>query len=229
MGQDYIWNYFQNENQKVFEQAQSRLDFLIKKVGKRKLKKPKVLNIGVGDGYFEKTALARGFDIYAVDPDKAAIKSIREKYSLTNQAKQGGIDSLPFEDSMFDFCIASEVFEHLKPEELTTALREIKRVLRPGGRLLGTVPARENLNAQLVVCPKCSEKFHRWGHEQTFGLEKIKETLLSQFKIEEVRECLFVNWKTLNWKGRIPAALKYFLKQMGSKVSGANIYFCVQK
>jgi len=48
--------------------------------------------------------------------------------------------SLPFPDGCFDVVIASEVLEHI-PEDLV-AMREIARVLRPGGMVAVTVPRR---------------------------------------------------------------------------------------
>ncbi|MFN7684626.1 MAG: class I SAM-dependent methyltransferase [Oligoflexia bacterium] len=45
---------------------------------------------------------------------------------------------IPLADASFDAVVAFEVFEHVF--DLATSLREIKRVLRPGGKLLVTVP-----------------------------------------------------------------------------------------
>jgi SAM-dependent methyltransferase len=50
---------------------------------------------------------------------------------------------LPFADGAFDVVLACDVLEHL--EDDGTAVREIGRVLRPGGRLIGTVPADPEL------------------------------------------------------------------------------------
>lgn len=46
------------------------------------------------------------------------------------------IEALPFPDECFDAVFASLVFHHLPDRELATALGEIKRVLKPAGRLL---------------------------------------------------------------------------------------------
>src|SRR3712207_7275576 len=47
-------------------------------------------------------------------------------------------------------------------------LDEVRRVLKSGGRFIGTVPYREDLPANEVMCPHCSSTFRRWGHEQSF-------------------------------------------------------------
>ncbi len=51
----------------------------------------------------------------------------------------GSAYELPFADATFDLVCAFDVIEHTEPE--SASLAEIRRVLRPGGRLLMTVPA----------------------------------------------------------------------------------------
>lgn len=51
----------------------------------------------------------------------------------------GSATALPFADGSFDVVAAFDVLEHCRPESL--ALAEMTRVLRPGGRLLLSVPA----------------------------------------------------------------------------------------
>lgn len=50
------------------------------------------------------------------------------------------IGKLPFKNNSFNLVICSEVMEHIKKEQ--TALRELVRVLKPGGKLVITVPRR---------------------------------------------------------------------------------------
>jgi SAM-dependent methyltransferase len=57
--------------------------------------------------------------------------------------EHGDICAMPFADDSFDLVLATDVIEHV--EEDDGALREIARVLRPGGTLLLTVPAFELL------------------------------------------------------------------------------------
>lgn len=48
---------------------------------------------------------------------------------------------LPFEDQSFDVITMLAVFEHIRPQPLALLLREINRVLRPGGSFIMTTPA----------------------------------------------------------------------------------------
>ena len=56
---------------------------------------------------------------------------------------EGSVAELPFADDSFDFAVCLDVIEHLD-DDLQT-LRELRRVVRPGGRLLITVPAYPSL------------------------------------------------------------------------------------
>ena len=51
-----------------------------------------------------------------------------------------GAEKLPFPDNSFDYATCVEVLEHLPPDLRATAFQEIRRVLRPGGKLILTVP-----------------------------------------------------------------------------------------
>lgn len=48
------------------------------------------------------------------------------------------VDRLPFEDGSFDYVFLMEILEHL--QNPSHCLRECKRVLKPGGKIVGTVP-----------------------------------------------------------------------------------------
>jgi SAM-dependent methyltransferase len=67
---------------------------------------------------------------------------------------RGDAHHLPFPDGTFDRIIASEVLEHL-PDD-AAALRELARVLRPGGTIAVTIPAW----LSETVCWKLSEEYH---------------------------------------------------------------------
>ncbi len=56
------------------------------------------------------------------------------------QLLPGRGNSLPFRDAMFDLGLFANVYEHVPPAERETSLREMHRVLRPGGVLVGQLP-----------------------------------------------------------------------------------------
>lgn len=223
--QDAIWDHFQNEGNASFAGARERLQFLARQL------KPgsRVLNIGVGDGTLESEAQRLGLTVSALDPNQRAIAAIREQLKLADRAQVGYADAIPFADGAFDAVVASEVFEHLTEDVLRRSLEEIRRVLAPGGTLLGTVPARERLADQNIVCPGCALRFHRWGHQQSFTCESLRALLNTFLQVDSIYETYFVPSSTLNWKGRILCRLKALLCKLGVHGSDENIVFRATK
>ena len=77
-----------------------------------------------------------------------------------HQIVLGDIEAMPFADDRFGAVVCTEVLEHVPNPE--TALAEIRRALRPGGVLIGSVPARSliwRLRFLSSTCPH-SEPFH---------------------------------------------------------------------
>lgn len=229
MKQDKIWEHFQLESPEIFIKSQARYDFLADQIKQRAQPSSKVLNVGVGNGLFEQVAMNYGIDIYSLDPSEKAIAYLNENIGMNGKAKAGYLQDIPFEDRYFDFVVVSEVLEHLADDALSQSFLEIDRVLASGGYLLGTVPARENLNDQLLVCPDCGHKFHRWGHVQSFDKNRLNELLSQNFSAKQISDKIFVTWHTLNWKGKVVAALKLILHQLGNRGSGSSFYFLAEK
>ena len=225
MKQSLIWDYYQNVAPEYFRGSAERLRYLAKNVKP----KGKVLNIGIGAGIFEEIAIKQGLNVFSLDPNKKAIASLRQRFSMDEKAKVGYSQDIPFPDEFFDAVVISEVIEHLSDEILKKTLKEVLRVLLIGGRIIGTVPAREKLNEQAVVCPKCGERFHRWGHIQSFDSELIKAFLSPYFHAEKIFERHFYNWPTMNWKGKVQAFVSMLLRYFGIHGTNENIVFIATK
>jgi SAM-dependent methyltransferase len=225
MNQEAIWEYFQNEAPSSFDGSEARIKFLVSQLPSH----GKVLNIGIGAGVFERLATARGLDVYSLDPSQRSIENLRDQLDLGDKAQVGYSRDIPFSDGSFQAVVMSEVLEHLDDRTIADTIKEVERVLVPGGAFLGTVPARESLHEQAVVCPCCEAKFHRWGHQQSFDVARMRTLLNGHFVMASVREVYFVNWSTLNWKGRLVAGFKQTLLASGIHGSGENIYFLGRK
>jgi SAM-dependent methyltransferase len=77
-----------------------------------------------------------------------------------HQIVLGDVEAMPFEDGHFGAVVCTEVLEHVP--DPGAALREIARVVRHGGVLIGSVPARSmiwRLRFLSSTCPH-SEPFH---------------------------------------------------------------------
>lgn len=77
-------------------------------------------------------------DFFAIDVDEKILAIARKKARSENMDIQidhyDGIQ-LPYQDNLFDHVISSLVFHHLTPQQKSSALTELNRVLKPGGKI----------------------------------------------------------------------------------------------
>ena len=108
-----------------------------------------LLDLGCGFGRHAFEAARRGASVVALDAGPEEVAQVRGTLGAMVEAGelapdhpasavQGDALALPFPDGTFDRVIASEVLEHI-PDD-TAAMRELARVLRPGGTMAVTVP-----------------------------------------------------------------------------------------
>ena len=97
----------------------------------------RVLDIGCGDGALVRALAARGAMAVGVDPDPAMLTAARQRDAEANifaNFLEARAESLPFPDASFDVAVAVTVLCFVP--DAKAAVREMARVLRPGGRLV---------------------------------------------------------------------------------------------
>ena len=166
LSQDVIWDYFQNEGIERFAGSLARLRF----IARRFEPNTRVLNIGIGAGFFEKEALARSIEVHSWDPNACAVQQVKEQLEEAGRAKVGYFQETPWPDGFVDGVVMSDVLEHLADDTLGQTLAEVHRVLRAGGRFCGTVLARERLHEPVVVCPVLRQRIPPVGTSAEFRL-----------------------------------------------------------
>lgn len=223
--QERIWDHFQNEQIDSFENSGPRLDYLLSRISKTNPESVSLLNVGIGNGFLERQALKQGYVVNSLDLSKQAVEQISK---AGVKAYEGRFEDMPFEDACMDVIVASEVLEHLEDSQRQLALKEVKRVLKPGGIFLGTVPHCENLNANVVVCPKCGDKFHRWGHVKSYTPQALDAELSGQFSEVTTKVLAFVSFKRSLF-GLLKSSVRWVLGRMGSPIANPNIYFKATK
>ena len=227
MDQKKIWDYFQREGIEIFSGSEYRLEFLFRKASRlARRRRIRVLNIGVGNGWLEERCSRQGWETCSLDPSEVAIERVIAKGI---DGRIGLLEANPFPDNDFEVVFCSEVIEHLSEEKAPTGISEIRRVLRKGGSLVGTVPYREVLFEGLVVCPGCGAKHHRYGHRQSFDKTKM-EALLQDAGFRNIRlntyafpdhQGILIN--------RLKCSLHYLLGRIGSPLAAPFLVFIAQK
>jgi SAM-dependent methyltransferase len=103
----------------------------------------RILDAGCGSGR-NMVDLAEFGTVTGLELADASVAKARERE--VGEVVQGTLDAMPFAPASFDLAVSFDVIEHLEDDRL--ALSELRRVVRPGGRLLVTVPAYPRLWSQ---------------------------------------------------------------------------------
>ncbi len=181
----------------------------------------RILDIGCGDGFylFLLSNLGVKLTLYGSDFDPAALKSAKVNLSgkKIKLLQADLMKKLPFKDNFFDKVVMSEVAEHL-PNDVK-GLKEVLRVLKPGGVLCLTVP---NANYPFFWDPvnKCLETFTGshikdgfwaglwFNHLRLYKPEQIEE-VIKKAKFEVLNKksltfwCLPFNHHLVNFAARL--------------------------
>src|SRR5438094_6069951 len=91
----------------------------------------KILDAGCGPGVMAGKLMERGYAVWGIDFAEPMIRKARELCG-SDQFGVGDVEHIPFPDNTFDVVVSLGVIEYLESDE--QALREIRRVLKPGGR-----------------------------------------------------------------------------------------------
>jgi SAM-dependent methyltransferase len=144
----------------------------------------RVLDLGCGEGRHAFEAYRRGADVLAVDWGRSEVETTAHWLRAITAAGEapdgasaavarGDLRALPVVDASVDRVIASEVLEHILDDR--TALAEIARVLRPGGRMAVTVPRY----GPERICWALSDSYHanEGGHIRIYRGNELAQRL----------------------------------------------------
>lgn len=166
--EDFYRNYW-SENTEIKQQHFQQNKSIIENYFVAPIRDKNILEIGVGGEGGIIISLQNANRVQGVDISDSAIKNCKN-FGLPVAKCNLDKDTLKFEDNCFDIVFAFEVFEHFaNPQH---ALEEIKRVLKPDGKLLISIP---------------NETTHHWPrlfYPTLFEKENFKEFLMTNdFKL----------------------------------------------
>ena len=118
----------------------------------------KILELGCGPGYLWQENINRipaGWSITLSDLSSGMLDAAWRNLVVTGRAfqfKEIDAQSIPFEDNTFDAVIANHMLYHVP--DRPKAIEELKRVLKPGGRLIATTVGENHMREMMDWCAR---------------------------------------------------------------------------
>jgi SAM-dependent methyltransferase len=139
----------------------------------------RVLEVGCGEGELAERLVGElGVGLVALDQSERMVELARARGL---DARVGDVQELPFEDGSFDVAVAAWMLYHVRA--LDRALRELARVLRPGGRLVAITNYANHLSEMFNLVG-----LSRW--DLPFGAESGADLLAPHFARVETRDAI---------------------------------------
>jgi len=158
----------------------------------------RVAEVGCGGGHGTARLSAAGAThVDGFDIDSEAVTHAQDIHGSARLAFQvAPAGSIPADDGSYDLVVSLETIEHV--EDDLGYVREIGRIVRPGGTLLCTTPNRLVTNPGKTI------------HDKPFNPHHIRE-----YTAEELRECLSECFSKVELLGQSPYRSTY-VKRLGS-------------
>jgi len=101
----------------------------------------RVLDCGCGKGHYVIALLEQGADAWGIEYEASKVAEYKQLHpDLGGRVSQGDIEKMEYPDESFDIALLHEVLDHVPDDN--AALREIHRILKPGGSIILFTPNR---------------------------------------------------------------------------------------
>lgn len=149
----------------------------------------RILDVGCGNAWVAKAFADKHKAIFSMDVSLTNPTKALQKYPFAGHyALVGDVYALPFRENQFDAIIAAEVMEHTPDPK--GFIKNLLRVLKPGGILLVTTPYNESIPHAL--CVHCNRVTPHNAHLHSFNEQNVGELLPEQAVLDWKTET-FVN------------------------------------
>lgn len=106
----------------------------------------RVFEVGCGDGRLSMSIARTGAQVKGIDISEVVIESARKiaaRKQIAIQFEKADAIELAEPSDNYDFAVSSDMVEHLNPEQVIRHMKEVLRVLKPGGAYVISVPGWE--------------------------------------------------------------------------------------
>lgn len=156
-----------------------------------------VADLGGGNGNFLHPLTTKGARVLTVDVDLPALRAAAPGV----RPVAGSLLHLPIRDAALDAVAGRSVLHHV-PDNLETALRETRRIVRPGGLVLFQEPTSGNPIASAARRRFPTERHD--PHERPLPADAYVEGLRRHFEVLEVRPFFVLSYLLPHVVGRLP-------------------------
>jgi ubiquinone/menaquinone biosynthesis C-methylase UbiE len=125
-----------------------------------------ILDVGARDGYLSRYLVGRFRRVVALDLEQPDLPFPGV------ECVAGDAAALPYPDNSFDTVVCAEVLEHLPPENLPRACRELARVA--SNTVVVGVPYKQDLRFGQTLCLTCHRTNPPWGHLNSFDEHRVQ-------------------------------------------------------
>ncbi len=160
-----------------------------------------VLDCGIGSGSLSmalQRLIAEQVKWHGIDTSSEMLnnaETVMRRAGMEVNLKQASVLSIPYADASFDMVMAAHVLEHLPQPD--RALKEMVRVLKPGGRLFICM-TRRSLFGMLIQM-----RWRTWAVSESQGMAWLRDCQLSDIGLSRVNLGRLAGWgSTAFWAKR---------------------------